>query len=367
MKILQIVTYMSVNSEFGGPSQVSQNILYELNKSHSCEIMALSNYRTITDDSKSHFNEMHLFRSFNLFPKLGFAGIINFKIFFKFIKIRKKFDIVHIHLARDLVSLPLALICMLLRKPYVLQTHGMIDPSKRKMAKFLDIFVTRKVMRSSELILSLSKEEDSDLLAIEKQINLIRFINAARKRNQVTRQDKVVFVGRMAEDKRPDLLVKAAHLFLKGHHHTIFEFIGPNSGLLKECKQIVSAGKFQENFLFRGPLNNSETVELVSQSKVLVLPSPKDRFPLAVVEALSTGTPVVISKGNGLAELISEYQAGIVSNLTEIEIASAIRTIYESFEDYRKNADKLFDDIFDVSVNTKKLICIYQSIIMNMK
>ena len=365
MKILQIVTFVSIDSEFGGPSQVALNISKELNKSNKCAILALSNSKTIQAKKKLSIQELYLFRSFNLFSSFGFAGILNLRVFLKFIGVRKEFDIIHIHLARDLVTLPIAFMCMMLRHPYILQTHGMIDPSNRKLARLLDFLVTKRVMRNSEKILSLSQEEDLDLLSVESEVSIGRFLNAARKRQSNTREDKVIFVGRLSEDKRPDLLIEAANIFLEEHSHTIFEFVGPDLGLLKKCEEMVSESRFVKNFKFRGPLKNSETVELVSQSTVLVLPSPRDRFPLAVVESLSTGTPVVITHGNGLSELVSHYKAGVVAELSEKSIAESIETIYENTTEYQKNATKLFDEVFDLSVNAKELLFIYETILAN--
>ena len=367
MKILQIVTFVSVDSEFGGPSQVALNISMELNKNDRCAVFALSNSKTIQARWEVPIQELHIFRGFNLFSSLGFAGILNLRIFLRFFRVRKEFDIIHIHLARDLVTLPIAFMCMVLKQPYVLQTHGMIDPSKRKMARLLDFLVTKRVMRNSERILSLSHEEDLDLLRVESDVSISRFLNASIKRQSDTREDKVIFVGRISEDKRPDLLIEAAKMFLKDHSHTTFEFVGPDSGLLSKCKELVSESTWVKNFKFRGPLKNSETVELVSRSTVLVLPSPRDRFPLAVVESLSTGTPVVITHGNGLSELVSQYHAGVISELSENSIANSIQTIYDNLSEFQKNATKLFDEVFDLSVNARKLLCIYESILANVR
>lgn len=40
-------------------------------------------------------------------------------------------DLVHVHLMRDLVTLPAALLALATRTPLVVQTHGMIDPTEK--------------------------------------------------------------------------------------------------------------------------------------------------------------------------------------------------------------------------------------------
>ena len=323
MRILQVVTYISKDSAFGGPAQVAQNILTELNLNEYCEIMALSDNKAIFDHKSFPPNKFHLFRSFSLFSKIGFAGIVNIRVFLKFYRIRRNFDIFHIHLARDLITLPLALMCALLKLPYVLQCHGMIDPSNRLSARILDKFATRFIMRKSFTILSL---------------------------------------GRLSQDKRPEILVKAGQILLQKGHDLIFDFIGPDAGSFEECTRNIAKSQIGVSFVFHGPLTNSETIAFLSRSRILVLPSPRDRFPLAVVESLSVGTPVVISSGNGIAPLISEYNAGIVSSISGEAVADAIACILKDYFAYEIKASELFKDIFDLESNTKKLMSIYAHI-----
>jgi glycosyltransferase involved in cell wall biosynthesis len=346
MRILQVVTYISKDSSFGGPAQVAQNILTEI----------------ISDHKSFPPNKFNLFRSFSLFAKLGFAGIVNIRVFLKFYRIRRNFDIFHIHLARDLITLPLALMCALLKLPYVLQCHGMIDPSNRLSARILDKFATRFVMRKSFIILSLSEEEDKNLIEVEANIVIQRFINAAKVGPKNDRENRIVFVGRLSQDKRPEILVKAGQILLQKGHDLIFDFIGPDAGSLEACTRNIAKSQIGVSFVFHGPLTNPETIAFLSRSRILVLPSPRDRFPLAVVESLSVGTPVVISSGNGIAPLISEYNAGIVSTISGEAVADGIACILKDYIAYEVKALELFKDIFDLESNTKKLMSIYAHI-----
>jgi len=366
MRILQVVTYISKDSAFGGPAQVAQNILTELNFNEHCEILALSDNKAIFDHKSFPPNKFHLFRSFSLFAKIGFAGIVNIRVFLKFYRIRRNFDIFHIHLARDLITLPLALMCALLKLPYILQCHGMIDPSNRLSARILDKFATRFIMRKSFTILSLSEEEDKNLIEVEADIVIQRFINAAKVGPKNDRENRIVFVGRLSQDKRPEILVKAGQILLQKGHDLIFDFIGPDAGSFEECTRYIAKSQIGVSFVFHGPLTNPETIAFLSRSRILVLPSPRDRFPLAVVESLSVGTPVVISSGNGIAPLISEYNAGIVSPISGEAIADAIACILKDYFAYEIKASELFKDIFDLESNTKKLMSIYAHI-MNLE
>jgi glycosyltransferase involved in cell wall biosynthesis len=68
------------------------------------------------------------------------------------------------------------------------------------------------------------------------------------------------------------------------------------------------------NIKFLGDLCFEDLINQICQANFLILPSidKAEGFGRVVLEALSCGTPVIVSKYAGIAELISKYDAGIV-------------------------------------------------------
>lgn len=97
----------------------------------------------------------------------------------------------------------------------------------------------------------------------------------------------VIFVGRLSEEKQPDVALKAfAHTQLTGRMAIVGD--GP---MLNNLKQLVIDLKLSERVDFLGWQNQPS--QFIRQSHCLILSSRTEGSPLIVPEALILGTPVV--------------------------------------------------------------------------
>jgi len=63
---------------------------------------------------------------------------------------------------------------------------------------------------------------------------------------------------------------------------------------------------------FRGRLSRAETMEVIKGARFLIVPSPLfEGFPMAIVEAFASGTPVLCSRLGGLPEIVEENKTGL--------------------------------------------------------
>ena len=58
-------------------------------------------------------------------------------------------------------------------------------------------------------------------------------------------------------------------------------------------------------FHFTGFLNGSEVTEMLNRSDVFIMPSVSEPFGISPLEAMQVGTPTIISKQSGCAEILS--------------------------------------------------------------
>ncbi len=163
LRIVQIVTLVSPDGAYGGPVRVAQNQSTELAKlGHQIQIFAGAR----GDVDPSYFGpgvRTRLFRALRVIPGTGFAGLCAPAMLPSLWRALKDADVVHLHLARDLVVLPAALLCLIRGTPFVVQTHGMIDESEKKLAKILDRLLTLRVLRASQRCFWLTPEEQTSL------------------------------------------------------------------------------------------------------------------------------------------------------------------------------------------------------------
>ena len=160
MKILHVLTWVAPDNPFGGPVTVAVNTTEELRRrGHHVELVAA---RPPAKPGARQFQSAsftRLFTGVRLLPWAGFSGIVSPRLLFWIARNAHRFDIVHVHLCRDLVSLPSARIAEKRGTKVVLQTHGMVDGSTRRSAALIDFLLTRPVVRDCTAILVLTGDE----------------------------------------------------------------------------------------------------------------------------------------------------------------------------------------------------------------
>lgn len=111
-------------------------------------------------------------------------------------------------------------------------------------------------------------------------------------------------VGRLAEEKGVAVLLRAAAL---GVDRLRVAGTGP---LAVQVEQAAAAGHIE----YLGPLRPSSVIDELRKAIALVLPSIWfEGFPLTVVEAYATGTPVIASRIGSLAEIVQEGVTGLLA------------------------------------------------------
>jgi glycogen(starch) synthase len=128
-------------------------------------------------------------------------------------------------------------------------------------------------------------------------------------------QPIVLFVGRIEPRKAPELLVQALSIIRTKVPEAQAIFIGESSGereglpykdwLLRTCNGA-------EGLRFVGPVPRCQIRDYLAMSRVMTLPSQYDNYPVAVLEAMAAGRPVVTTTNTGVAELIQRTGSGVV-------------------------------------------------------
>ncbi len=364
MRVLHAVTLISNDSRFGGPTQVALGICSSVSTEFTAELIGLS--QGIPLRNRRYQNaQVILFKSHTIIRRLGFSGIYNLRIFVWLLINLRKFDLIHIHMTRDMVTFPIAVLCYLFGKDYVLQPHGMIDLTTKKLGQLIDFCFTRRIMRNARFILSLTEEEDRDLLAVEPKISLERFLNSVDIPQLLAQKEGVIFVGRLSHDKRPDLFIEMAEIVLKERGNVSFTIIGPDGGLRDKCLDYLVRKGLTTKISLLGPMSHEEILSSIGNAQILVLPSPRDRFPLVVIEALAAGTSVVVSAGNGLAHDVKLFKSGIVCELNPRDLANSVIQILDDFLFFSENARSQAEQNYGRRQNIDNLSRIYKSIKMS--
>ena len=115
----------------------------------------------------------------------------------------------------------------------------------------------------------------------------------------------VVFLGRIAAQKGPDLLVEAAVEVLKKNHEVRFVIAGEGD-MLSVVTEQVAKNRLGNHIHFTGFLTREETRKLLAMADLFVMPSISEPFGLVALEAAQMGVPSIISKFSGVAEVLAD-------------------------------------------------------------
>ncbi|MEV6794574.1 glycosyltransferase [Streptomyces sp. NPDC051320] len=366
MRVLHVVTLHSPSHAFGGPVRVALNLSRGLReRGHDARLLALGDGFEGPLPTEVEGVPARLFQARRLLP-LGFSGITSPALLATAGRSVRQADVVHVHLARDLVTLPVALAALRAGKPLVLQTHGMVDPSDRLLAKVLDALAVRRLLRRASAVLYLTGHERKGLEAVagpSTPVNTTRLVNgvpAQEPRPAPSSAPRLLYAARLQARKRPQDFVAAVPEILRHHPDARFVVAGPDEGELASVQALVGELGVAERVSCPGPLSGTEMLSELRAAHVYVLPSVDEPFPMSVLEALSVGTPVVVTRSNGLAHDIEEAGAGrVVADASGI--APAVRELLDPVVNERASvaARKLATEAFSMDAVLDTLLAVY--------
>jgi len=113
----------------------------------------------------------------------------------------------------------------------------------------------------------------------------------------------VLYAGRLTLHKGPDYFVKAAKRVLEYAPKTLFVIAGSGDMEYRLVEMVTQLG-MSENFIFTGWLRGDQLAHVFHSADVYVLPSVSEPFGIAPLEAISYGTPVIVSRQSGVSEAL---------------------------------------------------------------
>jgi glycosyltransferase involved in cell wall biosynthesis len=134
----------------------------------------------------------------------------------------------------------------------------------------------------------------------------------------------ILFAGRLHPQKDPILLIQS---FAELRDDKLHLLIAGDGELLKDIKSEIHRLNLENQVTLLGAVQQADLADLHRLADVFVLTSEYEGLPLAVLEALACGTPVVTTRCGETPRLLSP-QSGVVSQeRTPQSIASALKQV----------------------------------------
>jgi len=147
-----------------------------------------------------------------------------------------------------------------------------------------------------------------------------------RKRLGLKSNDMAIFfIGRLSEEKNPDVFVQAAaHCIATAGGRAKFFVIGDGPMKADIDKAIYDIGSKQIVYLGY----QSKIAEYLAAADVFVLPSAVEGFPLSILEAMAMGVAVIASDVGAVSDVIENGKTGFVVEAgSEIEVGEILEKL----------------------------------------
>ena len=122
---------------------------------------------------------------------------------------------------------------------------------------------------------------------------------------------RLIAVGRLSPEKGHRYLVEAIGLLRERGLRPSCTIVGAGPERL-HLQQLIAALGLGERVRLMGALKQEQIGELCSESDVFVQPSLREGLPVAVIEAMARGLPVIASNIAGVPELVSDSDTGLL-------------------------------------------------------
>jgi len=334
VRSLHVLTLHTPDNAFGGPVTVAANLCAELRR-RGDDALLLTMGRGFGRSQPDVVQGVPAVvrRGYRVAP-LGMSGIASPGALGMAWRLVRQADVVHAHLGRDLLTAPVAAMALQAGTPLVLQTHGMVDPSSKRLAGVLDAVLVRRLLHRAGAVLYLSDLERRQLLQVagdpapQTLHRLVHGVTPADRRPTPSGPPLVSYIARLHQRKRPADLVRAFSAVLEARPDARLVLAGPDEGELAPTLHEVSRLGLERAVEYVGALDREGVMDLLRRSSVYVLPAVDEPFGMSVLEALSVGVPSVVTTSSGLAADIDRAGAGCVVAHPD-QIAGAVLSLLE--------------------------------------
>lgn len=304
---------------------------------------------------------------------------------FQFLKKNiQDYDVIHIHGIWHFGSLAPFLIKSNAVK--VITIHGLLDQwavNHHRWKKDLVTFLyQKKLLGNADLIQINNKDEEQDVLRYlgYRPKNLVIIPNGMKmsdyqqlpepgtfkKHFELDPAKKVVlFMARLNIKKGLDILLPAFKNYVQKHDNALLILAGPDDGYQKETESFIEKHQLGLNIKLVGMLTDDIKKAALADADLFVQPSYSEGFSIAVLEAMASKLPALVSDRVGFGDYIKEYDAACITELTVESVTSNLEKALESTS-YRDqlaaNAYRMVSENFDIKIVANRLLDEYKKI-----
>ncbi len=274
-----------------------------------------------------------------------------------------------------------------LGKSCIITPHGSFDPwalgyrgAKKRL--YLSLVERRNLSRADAVHCLTSREADQvrtiapqarcevipnaamifpgDLTAAGRTAFAGRFPSLSGKR-------VALFLSRIHQKKGLDLLVPAFARVVARFPDAHLVIAGPDEGGYRATvERLIERYAIGATVTFTGLLNGQDKLAAFDRAEVFVLPSYSEGLPVAVLEALAFGKPVVVTDPCNITDEIRGADAGLVVDTTVQAVAEGLMTMLADPDRARAMGEagsRLVKERFSLEAVSGRLVGLFEELV----
>lgn len=322
-----------------------------------------------------HYIPTHIEK--NIIFQMIFFIVSLFKIFFCLIF--NNISIIHIHVSeRGSFSrkMIVAKIGKLLKKKIVLHMHGAefkeffnscSSSKQKKIVNFLE---------DADKVIVLGNSWNKYVKGLSKNIDTIIMPNSVRCVNETVKLEEnkinILYLAVIIQRKGIFDLINSAKALLDDKELEDYEinFIIAGTGAEEDkAKEMVKNLKLENNFEFKGWVEEEQKRELLKESQLFVLPSYNEGLPVAILEAMSYGIPIISTNVGSIEDAVKNNFNGSIISPGDIDALKESLKLFildkEVWNKCSKNSKMLIKEIYDEKKYFEKISELYAKLVCN--
>jgi glycosyltransferase involved in cell wall biosynthesis len=264
------------------------------------------------------------------------------------------FDIAHIHACHNLPGVIAAAELSRAGVPYVVSPNGTARPIERRIVakRVFALTAGRRMLAGAARIIAVSLAEKAQLLTLGIAPSAIDHIPNPIDETEFDRDPDaagfragagvgegpmLLFLGKLTPRKGVEDLVRA--LASLDRPDALLVVAGNDMGAGNGIDSLVRRLGLEDRVIRTGLLTGSRRLDALAAANVVIYPSRDEIFGLVPLEALLSGTPVIVCNDSGCGEVISATGGGhVVPHADVAALSDAIASILADEQAWRARA-----------------------------
>jgi len=261
-----------------------------------------------------------------------------------------------------------------------------LNPNEKLMLRFNSLLRSyeKKLMKRSDALIAVSlytRNELTELYDVDEEKIHVIYNGVDTQKFKPTRdraglrvelgleeeQKIILCVGRLYYRKGINILLKSIPEVVQKFGDAKFVISGKGFKKNEEnLRKLAEKLKIEKYVMFLGYVPDEKLPDLYAASDIFVLPALYENFPFAILEAQSTGLPVISTKVGGIPEFLTNNKNGLlVAPCDPEQLAQGIMILLEKPElakELGRRGRRLVEEKFAWPLITGKVVELYRKI-----